>query len=87
MNELVVTMGADQRLVGTLCMPTDVAPRSIAFVMLNAGVVSRIGPHRSTSNWLGIRQRWAFPVCALTCLDKVIAPTPPHWSRRHKKNK
>lgn len=46
MNELVVTMGADQRLVGTLCMPTDVAPKSIAFVMLNAGVVSRIGPHR-----------------------------------------
>lgn len=46
MNELVVTMGADQRLVGTLCMPTDVAPKSVAFVMLNAGVVSRIGPHR-----------------------------------------
>lgn len=46
MNDLVVTMGADQRLVGTLCMPTDVAPKSVAFVMLNAGVVSRIGPHR-----------------------------------------
>ncbi|MDO9235410.1 MAG: alpha/beta fold hydrolase [Aquabacterium sp.] len=46
MNELIVTMGADQRLVGTLCMPTEVAPKSIAFVMLNAGVVSRIGPHR-----------------------------------------
>lgn len=46
MNELVVTMGTDQRLVGTLCMPTDIAPKSIAFVMLNAGVVSRIGPHR-----------------------------------------
>lgn len=46
MNEIVVTFGSDQHLVGTLCMPTTVAPKPIAFVMLNAGVVARMGPHR-----------------------------------------
>lgn len=46
MNELVVQFGAQGGLVGTLCIPTTVAPRPVAFILLNAGVVSRIGPHR-----------------------------------------
>ncbi|HET8871340.1 MAG TPA: alpha/beta fold hydrolase [Aquabacterium sp.] len=46
MNEIVVTFGSEHRLIGTICLPTNVAPQSVAFVMLNAGVVSRMGPHR-----------------------------------------
>lgn len=46
MSEFVVTFGPQQGLVGTLCIPTDAAPQPLAFVLLNAGVVPRIGPHR-----------------------------------------
>lgn len=46
MSEHVVTFGAQQGLVGTLSIPTDVAPHALAFVLLNAGVIPRMGPHR-----------------------------------------
>ncbi len=44
--ESVCTFGSDHRLVGTLCQPQSGAPKEVAFIMLNAGVVSRMGPHR-----------------------------------------
>lgn len=46
MSEVVVNFGPEQGLVGTLSIPTQVAPRGIGFILLNAGVISRMGPHR-----------------------------------------
>ncbi|HET6788680.1 MAG TPA: alpha/beta fold hydrolase [Aquabacterium sp.] len=46
MSEYVVTFGPQQGLVGTLSIPTEVAPQPLAFVLLNAGVIPRMGPHR-----------------------------------------
>lgn len=46
MTELPVVFGAERHLVGTLTLPTGGTPASTAFVLLNAGVVHRIGPHR-----------------------------------------
>jgi len=45
-SEVVVSFGPEQGLVGTLSIPTQVAPRGIGFILLNAGVISRMGPHR-----------------------------------------
>jgi hypothetical protein len=44
-NEVTVAFGAEQHLVGTLALPTQ-APGAVAFLLLNAGVIHRIGPHR-----------------------------------------
>jgi pimeloyl-ACP methyl ester carboxylesterase len=44
--ESVDTFGPDQQLVGTLCTPDQVHEAPIACLMFNAGVISRIGPHR-----------------------------------------
>ena len=46
MNEISVTFGAERHLVGTLTLPAGGTPAKVAFVLLNAGVVHRIGPHR-----------------------------------------
>lgn len=46
MNEIVVVFGSDRHLTGTLTLPTERALRPIAFLLLNAGVVHRMGPHR-----------------------------------------
>jgi dienelactone hydrolase len=44
-NEIIVTFGTDQHLVGTLVLPALMGP--VGFLLLNAGVIHRIGPHRS----------------------------------------
>lgn len=46
MNEIPVLFGPDSSLVGVVCKPTLTTVPSIACLMLNAGVVPRIGPHR-----------------------------------------
>ena len=46
MNEIALVFGADRSLVGTLTLPSAATPNPIAFVLLNAGVIHRIGPHR-----------------------------------------
>nr|WP_315193010.1 alpha/beta fold hydrolase [uncultured Aquabacterium sp.] len=45
MNEHILTFGPGSRLVGTLTRPSGVA-RCTAVLLLNAGVVPRMGPHR-----------------------------------------
>jgi dienelactone hydrolase len=44
-NEHILTFGPGSRLVGTLTRPSGVA-RDTAILLLNAGVVPRMGPHR-----------------------------------------
>lgn len=46
MSERIVTFGAEQHLVGTLSQSAQPAPHAVAFVLFNAGVVSRVGPRR-----------------------------------------
>ena len=46
MRELAVSFGPAKHLSGTLALPDTVAPGVVGFIMLNAGVVHRIGPHR-----------------------------------------
>lgn len=46
MHELAVSFGPGKHLSGTLALPEDLAPGRVGFIMLNAGVVHRIGPHR-----------------------------------------
>ena len=46
MHELAVSFGPLKHLSGTLALPDELAPAGVGFVMLNAGVVHRIGPHR-----------------------------------------
>ena len=46
MSETVTTFGADQHLVGTLNTPAQMRPDAVAFVLLNAGVIARMGPRR-----------------------------------------
>jgi pimeloyl-ACP methyl ester carboxylesterase len=45
-NELPLVFGSDRHLVGTLTMPATGPTQRTAFVLLNAGVIHRIGPHR-----------------------------------------
>jgi hypothetical protein len=44
--EQVVTFGADQYLVGTHCQPAPGPQAPVGFILLNAGVIARIGPRR-----------------------------------------
>jgi len=44
-TEIALTLGPDQNLVGVLTPPFG-PPKGIAVLLLNAGVVHRIGPHR-----------------------------------------
>ena len=46
MNELAVSFGPGKHLSGTLTLPGDLGTRPVGFIMLNAGVIHRIGPHR-----------------------------------------
>ncbi len=46
MPEVAISFGPDRHLAGTLAMPLSVAARPLGFIMLNAGVIHRIGPHR-----------------------------------------
>jgi len=45
MNEIAVKMGRDQNLIGVMTLP-EKRQANVAVVLLNAGVVHRIGPHR-----------------------------------------
>ncbi|RZI83553.1 MAG: alpha/beta fold hydrolase [Rubrivivax sp.] len=46
LNEIAVVFGAERHLVGTLTLPTDTTAQPVAFLLSNAGVIHRIGPHR-----------------------------------------
>lgn len=46
MNEIVGSFGPERNLVGTFAIPTCASPQPIGFILLNAGIVHRIGPHR-----------------------------------------
>jgi dienelactone hydrolase len=46
MTELPVVFGAERHLVGTLTLPDGATRAPVAFLLLNAGIVNRTGPHR-----------------------------------------
>lgn len=46
MHELAVSFGPGKHLSGTLALPDELGSRPVGFIMLNAGVIHRIGPHR-----------------------------------------
>lgn len=46
MNEIAVSFGPGKHLSGTLALPDELGQRDVGFLMLNAGVIHRIGPHR-----------------------------------------
>ncbi|MEQ1731549.1 MAG: alpha/beta hydrolase [Vicinamibacterales bacterium] len=46
MSEMCSLFGGSRHLAGTLCVPDDRTPEPVAFVLFNAGVIHRIGPHR-----------------------------------------
>lgn len=46
MIEQALTFGPQGGLVGVLTLPASAPPSSIAFLLFNAGVLPRIGPHR-----------------------------------------
>lgn len=46
MNEITGLFGPGRSLVGTLSLPTIRAVQPVGFILLNAGVIHRIGPHR-----------------------------------------
>lgn len=45
MNEVFVTFGSENHLAGTLTLPTR-SQQPVALLLLNAGVIQRMGPHR-----------------------------------------
>lgn len=46
MNELGLSFGPQRRLSGTLTLPPDRAPARTGVLLLNVGIIHRIGPHR-----------------------------------------
>jgi pimeloyl-ACP methyl ester carboxylesterase len=46
MKEISEAFGSERHLVGTVTMPAEAAAARIGFVIVNAGVIHRIGPHR-----------------------------------------
>jgi pimeloyl-ACP methyl ester carboxylesterase len=46
MEEAVVQFGSDDRLLGIVTAPDELLPDAPACLLLNSGVVHRIGPHR-----------------------------------------
>lgn len=46
MTEMPLMFGPESSLVGVLTLPTVTQQPAMAFLMFNAGLVSRIGPHR-----------------------------------------
>lgn len=47
MTEITLSVGPDQNLIGVLTAPIG-PPKELAVLLLNAGVVHRIGPHRTS---------------------------------------
>ena len=47
MREIALSMGPDQNLIGVVTEP-DGSPQPLGMILLNAGVVHRIGPHRTS---------------------------------------
>jgi len=47
MREIALSMGPDQNLIGIVTEP-DGSPQPLGMILLNAGVVHRIGPHRTS---------------------------------------
>lgn len=46
MTESPAMFGPDASLMGVLTLPAQASPPTVVFLMLNAGLISRIGPHR-----------------------------------------
>jgi pimeloyl-ACP methyl ester carboxylesterase len=46
MTETPVLFGPDRRLLGVVTVPATAAPTTLACLLVNAGVIHRIGPHR-----------------------------------------
>lgn len=46
MSEISIAFGPDRHLIGTLSLPEGGARQGCAVLLLNAGVIHRIGPHR-----------------------------------------
>ena len=46
MSECIVTFGSSQHLVGTISTPQQLEHNRVGFILLNAGVISRMGPRR-----------------------------------------
>ena len=46
MSETPVRFGPDERLIGILSSPPQAAPEAPACLLMNAGVIHRVGPHR-----------------------------------------
>lgn len=46
MKELSEAFGSERHLVGTVTLPAEAGATRIGFVIVNAGVIHRIGPHR-----------------------------------------
>jgi alpha/beta superfamily hydrolase len=46
LNEVSVSFGAQRHLSATLTLPADEPPARIGVVLLNVGIIHRIGPHR-----------------------------------------
>jgi len=47
MKEIALNMGPDQNLIGVITEP-DGLPQPLGMILLNAGVVHRVGPHRTS---------------------------------------
>lgn len=46
MNEISMLFGSERHMLGTVTLPQDANARSVGFLVLNAGVIHRVGPHR-----------------------------------------
>jgi hypothetical protein len=48
MIEQTIAIGGSDRLMATLCLPaeTNAGPGGVGFVLMNAGIIHRVGPHR-----------------------------------------
>ena len=64
MKEVALTLGPDQNLIGVLSVPGD-KPRPVGMILLNAGVVHRIGPHRTSVGCLTVTRLGALDRDAL----------------------
>lgn len=46
MNEIALTLGSERHLAATLTLPHGSTPPEVAVILMNAGVIHRMGPHR-----------------------------------------
>lgn len=66
MNEVILAMGPSGRLIATMTPPPSGAPaRSTAMLLLNAGVIHRMGPHRINVKLARHLAALGFPVLRL----------------------